>query len=125
MSGANTKKGKVEVTPYDLAKRWNIGLETAKRTLLKTTQRGLRTSPNPLLSQWYSINDKILRYRKLPVDLFTDTIEAGIISHRGNRYAQVYSQRNTWRKAYPMAKKVMHMRHCHSCLHKRGSQVLW
>ena len=50
----NTKKGKAQVTPYDLAKRWNIGLETAKRTLLKTTQRGLRTSPNPLLSQWYS-----------------------------------------------------------------------
>ena len=54
VSGVNTKKGKAQVTPYDLAKRWNIGLETAKRTLLKTTHRGLRTSPNPLLSQWYS-----------------------------------------------------------------------
>ena len=50
MSGVNTKKGNAEVAPYDLAKRWNIGLETAKRTLLKTTQRGLRTSQNPLLS---------------------------------------------------------------------------
>ena len=39
VSGVNTKKGKAEVTPYDLAKKWNIGLETAKRTLLKTTQR--------------------------------------------------------------------------------------
>ena len=67
VSGVNTKKGKAEVTPYDLAKRWNIGLETAKRTLLKTTQRGLRTSPNPLLPQWYSTNDRMLRYRRLPV----------------------------------------------------------
>ena len=50
MSSVNTKKGRAEVTPYDLAKRWNFGLERAKRTLLKTTQRGLRTSPNPLLS---------------------------------------------------------------------------
>ena len=50
VSGVNTRKGKAEVTPNDLAKRWNISLETAKRTLLKTTQRGLRTSPNPLLS---------------------------------------------------------------------------
>ena len=30
VSGVNTKKGKAEVTPYDLARRWNIGLETAK-----------------------------------------------------------------------------------------------
>ena len=33
------------------------------------------------------------------------TPEAGIISHRGNRYTQVYAHRNTWCKAYPMAKK--------------------
>ena len=84
VSGVNTKKGRAEVTPYDLAKRWTIGLETAQQTLLKTTQRGLRTSPNPLLSQWYSTNDKMLRYRRLAVDLFTDNHEAGIISHRGN-----------------------------------------
>ena len=65
-------QGKAEVTPYDLAKRWNIRLETAKRTLLTTTQRGLRTSPNPLLSQWCSTNDRMLRYRRLSVDSFTD-----------------------------------------------------
>ena len=105
VSGVNTKKGKVEVTPYDLAKRWNIGLETAKKTLLRTTQRALRTSPNPLLSQQYSTNDRMLRYRRLPVDLFTDTFEAGIVSHRGNKYAQVYAHRNTWCKAYPMTRK--------------------
>ena len=84
VSAVYTKKGKAQVTPYDLAKTWNIGLETAKRTLLKTTQSGLRTSPNPLLSQWYSTNDRMLMYRRLPVDLFTDTREAGIVSHREN-----------------------------------------
>ena len=30
VSGVNTKKGRADVTPYDLGKRWNIGLETAK-----------------------------------------------------------------------------------------------
>ena len=65
----------------------------------------LRTSPNPLLSQWYSTNDRMLRYRRLPVDLFTDTLEAGIVSKRGEKCAQVYAHRNTWCKAYPMAKK--------------------
>ena len=80
VSGVNTKKGKAEVIPCDLAKTWNIGLEAAKRTLLKTTQRGLRTSQNPLLYQQYSTHDRMLRYRRLPIDLFTDTLEAGIVS---------------------------------------------
>ena len=93
------------MTPYDLVKRWNIGLETAKQTLLKTTQRGLRTSPNPSLSQWYSTNDRMFRYRRLHIVLFTGTLEVGIISYRGNRYAQIYAHRNTWCKAFPMAKK--------------------
>ena len=35
----------------------------------------------------------------------SDTLEAEIVSHRGNKYAQVYAHRNTWCKAYPMAKK--------------------
>ena len=30
VSGINTKKGRAEVTPYDVAERWNIGLETTK-----------------------------------------------------------------------------------------------
>ena len=80
VSGVNTKQGKAEVIPYDQAKRWNIALETAKRTHLKTTQRGLRTSQNPLLSQQYSIDDRMLRYRRIPVDLLTDTFDAGIVS---------------------------------------------
>ena len=76
VSGVNTKLGRAEVTPYDLAKRWNIGLETAKQTLLNTTQRGLRTSPNHLLSQWYSTNDKMLRYNRI----LTHTLKAPCVS---------------------------------------------
>ena len=125
VSGVLTKKGKAEVTPYDLAKRWNIGLETAKKTLLKTTQRGLRTSPNPLLSQQYSTNDRMLWYRRLPVDLFTDTLESGIVSHRGNKYAQAYAHRNTWCKAYPMTKKSDAHETLLLLFAQEGSQALW
>ena len=38
ISSISTKKRKLSVSPYDLAKRWGIGLETAKKTLLHTTQ---------------------------------------------------------------------------------------
>ena len=119
VSSVNTKKGSTEVTPYDLAKRWNIGLERAKRTLLKTTQRGQRTSPNPLLSQWYSTNDRMLRYRRLH-----DTLEAKIVSHWRSRYAQVYTHRHTWCKAYPMAKKSDAHETLSLLLAQEGSQAL-
>ena len=62
ISSISTKKGKPSVLPYDLAKRWGIGLETAKKTMLHTTQRGLHTTPNPLLSQRYRTNDQMFRY---------------------------------------------------------------
>ena len=65
ISSISTKKGKPSVSPYDLAKRWGIGLATAKKTLLYTTQRGLRTVPNPLLSQRYRTNDRMFRYKRL------------------------------------------------------------
>ena len=65
ISSISTKKGKPSVSPYDLAKRWGIGLETVKKTLLRTTQRGLRTVPNPLLSQRYRTNDQMFRYKRL------------------------------------------------------------
>ena len=115
-SHVHTNKGKVEVTPYNQAKRWNIGLETARRRLLKTNQRGLRPATNPSFSQQCSTNDRMLRYRRLYLDLVTDILETGIASHRGNRYAQVYARRKTWFKAQ-WKRKAMHMRHCHSCLH--------
>ena len=124
VSGVNTKKGKAEVTPYDLAKRWNIGLDTAKKTLLKTTQRGLRTSPNSLLSQWYSTNDRMLRYRRLPVDMFIDTLEAGLF-YTGEINMPKFMPTGTHGvKHTQWQRRVMHMRHCHSCLHRRGSQAL-
>ena len=105
VSGVNTKKGKTEVTPYDPAKRWYIGLETAKETLITTTQRGLRPSPNPLLSQWYNTHNRMFSNRRQPVVSFTDTLEAGIISLWGDRMPTFYTHRNTWCKTYPMAKK--------------------
>ena len=109
ISSISTKKGKPSdspcVSPYDWAKRWGIGLETAKKTLFCTTQRGLRTAPNPLLSQRYRTNDWMFRYKILSTDIFTDTMLVGIKSHCGNTCAQVYANRNTWCKVYPMKTK--------------------
>ena len=125
VSGVNTMKGNAEVTPYDLAKRWNIGLETSKRTLLKTTCRGLRSSPNPVLSQWCSTNDRMLRYRTLPVNCLLTPLRQGLF-HTGGINMPKFMPTGTHGARHTQWKRnVMHMRHCYSCLHKRGSQALW
>ena len=104
ISSISTKKGKPSVELYDLAKRWGIGLETTKKTLLCTTQRGLHTAPNPLLSQRYRTNDRMFRYKRLSTNIFSDTM-LGIRSHCKNTCAQVYAHRNMWCKTYPMRRK--------------------
>ncbi len=44
-----------------LAKRWHISEDAARRTLQKTTQRGVRTVLNPALSRRFQSNDRQLR----------------------------------------------------------------
>jgi hypothetical protein len=57
-----------------LAKNWGIGIEAAKRTRLVTTQRGIRIMIHPSLTKRYKTNDRQLRYSRLPVTMYTDTM---------------------------------------------------
>ena len=53
-----------------LSKRWGISPHKAKRTLTKTTQRGVRRSLTPELTRRFPTNDRMLRYRRLPHNCF-------------------------------------------------------
>jgi len=88
-----------------LAARWMINPERAKQTILRTTQRGVRTCLNPTLARRFPTNDRMLRYKRLPHPVFTDTLIAGTTSKRGNKYAQVYATSFGWARAHPMTKK--------------------
>ena len=46
------------IQPSELARRWGIGIEAAKRTLNVTTQRGIRTVAHPSLSRRFRTNDR-------------------------------------------------------------------
>ena len=94
-----------KLNAVDLAQRWGIAIENSRQMIARTTQRGLRSVLHPTLVQWYRTNDYQFQYRQLPMDLFTDTVESGIASHRGNNYARVFAHHNTWCKAYPMKTK--------------------
>ena len=50
ISGVKTGGSKC-ISPETLARRWNIGLDTAKRTIRANTQRGVRTVAHPSLSR--------------------------------------------------------------------------
>ena len=106
VSAVSTGTRQYPVTPELLAKRWNIGIDAATRTVECTTQRSVRTILHPTLSRRFRTNDRQLRYRRLSHNLFTDTLEASEPSwFRKNRYAQVFATRFGWVRAYPMQKK--------------------
>ena len=101
MSSASSPK----LDPETLAQRWGIGIAAAKKTIERTTQRGFRTVAHPSLSRRFRTNDRQMRYRRLPIVLFMDTLIANMKSRRGNKYAQVYCASNGWKRAFPIGMK--------------------
>ena len=107
----SSKQGK-PVDAQQLAKRCNIPLDRARHTIRRTTQRGVRTVAHPTLSRRFPTNDRMLRYSRLPHDLFTDTKIAGIKSARQRKYAQVFATDYGWTRAYT----IKHEREAHEAL---------
>ena len=73
-----------------LAARWNIPVNRVKQTVTKTSQRVVRTCLTPSISRRFPTNDRMLRYDRLPHALFSDTLIAGSVSKRGNKYVKMY-----------------------------------
>jgi hypothetical protein len=78
-------RDKAGVDAATLANNWGIGLEAAKRPRLVTTQRGIRRMIHPSLTKRYKTNDRQLRYRRLQVTMYTDTMFSTILSRQNNK----------------------------------------
>jgi hypothetical protein len=100
-----TMRDKGGVDAVTLAKNFGIGIEEAKRARLVNTQRGVRKMIHPSMNKRYKTNCNQLRYRRLPVILFTDTMYSTIISIQGNKAAQVFCDGAGWGRALPMNKE--------------------
>jgi hypothetical protein len=83
-------RDKVGVDSATLANKWGIGLEVVKRTGLVTTKRGIRRMIHPSLTKRYETNDRQLRYRRLPVTMYTDTMFSTILSRQKNKAAHIF-----------------------------------
>jgi hypothetical protein len=89
-----------------LAKNWGIGIEAAKRKRLVTTQRGVRRIIHQILTKRYNTNYRQLRYRRLPVTMFTDTMYSTIPSRQQNKAAQMFCTDFGFVRAFLMKKKI-------------------
>jgi hypothetical protein len=87
-----------------LAKTWGIGIEAAKRTRIVTTQRGTRRRVQPSLTKRYKTHDRELRYRRLQVTMYTDTIYSTILSIQMNKAAQIFTTDFGFVRAFPLKK---------------------
>ena len=88
-----TKRG-IKIDERLMAKKLNIPLEMARKTILVTTQHAIRSGSNPSLTRKYKSNDKMLRYKRLNTVTFMDTMFAtskSMKSIRGNDTCQVFA----------------------------------
>jgi hypothetical protein len=93
-----------DVTPENVARRWMVGLETAKTSLKVTTQQGVRTIPNPATRR-FKTQMAHLRYPRLKGMFYADIMEPKIKSIDSQRYAHVIGNGRGYVKAYPMERK--------------------
>ena len=93
-----------EVTPENVARRWMVGLETAKRSLSVTTQKGIRSIPNPATRR-FKTQMAHLRYPRLRGIFYADIMEPKVKSIDSHRYAHIIGNGRGYTKAYPMERK--------------------
>ena len=87
----------------NFSRMWNIGLETTKRTLQVTTQRGVRTAVHPMHGR-YRADHLHLNRRRLNGDWFAETLFSKVILIQGNKCAQVFTNGN-FTTVHPLVSK--------------------
>ncbi len=93
------------ITKEVLAKRWGLGLETAKRTLEVTMQVGVRKYVHPVTRR-FKTRQQAIRYPRLSGKFYTDTMFSPTISLRGYTCAQVFTDGYGYDEFYPLKSKA-------------------
>lgn len=92
-----------QVNAETVARRFRCGLETAKKTLQATTQRGVRQSRHPL-NRRYRVDHLNLHRRRLNDTFYMDTLFSKVKSLSGFTCAQLITN-GTFTRVYPMESK--------------------
>lgn len=95
------RKGKVSAET--LAKRWRIGLETARKTIARTTQRAVRDFTTATGTRRLRPYAYQLRYPRLNVDMYVDVVKGKCKSLLGNTCCALYCTPFHWMMVDPIA----------------------
>ena len=100
------------MTPEDLSERWCISVAQATLTLKATTRKLVRSALMPLARR-YRV-DRMFEVNRIRGKMATDTMDARCNSIHGERYCQVFGNKDFFVEAYPIDKKS----DCHEPLDK-------
>jgi Fe-S-cluster containining protein len=105
VAAIKTAQRKGTVSAEELSRRWRCGIETAQRTLNRTTQRAVRDFTDGRGMRRLKPTAYQLKYPRLRTELYTDTYYGPCVSLEGNKYCQIYASRFQWCRAFPMKAK--------------------
>ena len=105
VAGTNTKKRKGFVSAKELAKRWNIGLREAERTIEHTTQRAVHDFTHTQLGHRLLPSASQLRYRHLNTWFYIDIMYATNESILSNKYGLVIVSPFRWSRFIPLTSR--------------------
>jgi hypothetical protein len=91
IGGVITSDRHSKATPEEVARIWDIGLESAKETLKVTTQHGVRTAMHPMTRR-LRVDHLHLHRHQLKGTWFVDTLLSKTQSKLGNSCANVFTQ---------------------------------
>ena len=97
-------KRHADVTAQELSERWFIGIAQAHETIKVTTQNCKRSALLPLSRRYRA--DRVFEKPLLRGEFYTDTMDGRSKSLNGNRYAQVFANKDFFAMAYPMTNKA-------------------
>ena len=89
-----------------LAKTWGISLPSARRTILSTTQKAIRSWGRRNVERRFPSGERQLRYRRLNRPLFSDTFFSTTKSRSGNTCAHIFATDFAWSRTYPLTSKA-------------------
>lgn len=105
ISTLSTDLRRLDLDPKKLQKRFGgVSLDVVANTLKATTQHAFRDGSMPL-SRRYKTAIQQLRYRRLRDTWYSDTFMSGVLSSRGNRYSQIFTNGKGWEFTYPIKLK--------------------
>ena len=93
------------ITPEQLARQWCIGLQTAAKTLMTTTQKGVRNTIHPIHRRFRTRQTQ-LRYPQLSSKLYSDTLFASTTSIRHFICGQILINDLHFSRFIPMKSKA-------------------